>query len=129
MNRRYSIQKQAIMDALSQLDHPTVQAILGEVWKQYPRISKATVYRNLNLLVEDGVVKRLFLPGSPDRFDIDLYRHNHVYCAKCGQIFDLESDRMSNIDRQIERETGFAIETHSIIFQGVCPECKREGHK
>lgn len=129
MNRRFSIQKQAITDALGRLDHPTAQEILEEIQKQYPRISKGTVYRNLNLLEEGGVVKRLFFPGLPDRFDTEACPHNHVRCTRCGRIFDLEPDSMENIDRQIERKTGFTIEKHSITFRGVCPECKRGDHK
>lgn len=129
MNRRYSIQKQAILDALSRLDHPTAQEVLDEIQKEYPRISKGTVYRNLNLLEEDGVVERLFFPGSPDRFDVETHPHNHVRCVRCGRIFNLETDGMENIDRQIEQKTGFMIEKHSITFQGVCPECKRGDHK
>lgn len=129
MNRRYSIQKQAILDALGRLCHPTAQEILEEIKKQYPRISKGTVYRNLNLLEEDDIVKRLFFPGSSDRFDVDARQHNHILCVRCGRIFDLEPDSMDNIDRQIEQETGFTIIKHDITFQGACPECNRGEHK
>ncbi len=128
MNRRYSIQKEAILDALGRLDHPTAQEVLQETRKQYPRISKGTVYRNLNLLEADGRVERLFFPGSPDRFDVETHPHNHVRCVRCGRIFNLEPDGREDIDRRIERETGFTIEKHSITFQGVCPECRRGSH-
>ncbi len=129
MNRRYSIQKQAVLDALARLDHPTAQEVWEEVRKQYPRIGRGTVYRNLNLLEESGAVVRLFFPGSPDRFDVDTHPHNHARCVRCGRIFNLEPDGMEDIDRRIERETGFTVEKHSITFQGVCPECKRGNHK
>lgn len=129
MNGRYSIQKQAILDALGRLDHPTAQEVLAEVQKQYPRISKGTVYRNLNLLVESGEIQRLFFPGSPDRFDVETRPHNHVRCVRCGRIFNLQTDHMREIDREVERETGFKIERHSISFEGVCPWCKPGEHK
>ena len=129
MNRRYSIQKQAIRDTLKRLDHPTAQEVTVETQKKYPHISKGAVYRNLKLLEEDGAVLRLFFPESPDRFDANTHPHNHVRCTRCGRIFDLEPDGMEEIDRQIERKTGFSIERHSISFQGVCPECKRRERK
>lgn len=129
MSRRYSLQKQIILDALNRLDHPTAQEVLEEVQKQYPRISRGTVYRNLNLLVEEETLVRLFFPDSPDRFDTETHPHNHVHCMQCGKIFNLKPDSMGEIDRQIERDTGFTIEKHSISFQGVCPWCQQGKHK
>ena len=112
------------MDSLGRLDHPSAQEILEDVRKRYPHISRGTVYRNLNLLEKDGLVKRLFFPDSPDRFDIDTKPHNHVRCIRCGRIFDLKSDGLKNVDRQMEEETGFLIKGHSITFLGVCPACR-----
>lgn len=125
MNGRFSLQKQIIWDALQHLGHPTAQEVLEEVQKQCPRISRGTVYRNLNRLVEEGALARIFFPGSPDRFDTDTSPHNHVRCSHCGRIFNLASDRMGEIDRKIEQETGFTIETHSISFEGICPRCRQ----
>ena len=129
VNRRHSLQRQMILDALKVLDHPMAQEVLEEVQKQYPHMSRGTVYRNLNLLVEDGVLKRLTFPDSPDRFDIQVHPHDHVQCIRCGGIFDIEPDCLKEIDRKIERDTDFSIKGHSITFQGVCPWCQQGKHK
>lgn len=129
MNRRYSIQKRAVPDALGRLPHPTAQEILDEIQTQHPRVSKGTVSRNLALLEETGVVERLFFPGSPDRFDMETRPHNHARGARCGRIFNLEPDGMADIHRQIEQKTGFVIEKHSITLQGTCSDCQRGTRK
>lgn len=124
MNRRHSIQKQMILEALRKLDHPTAQEVLEEVRKQYPHISMGTVYRNLNILSDTGVLKKLSSYDSPERFDIQLHPHYHMKCTRCGRIINIDEDYMEEVDRKIEQSTGFSIESHSIFFKGICPSCK-----
>ena len=125
MNRRYSIQKQMILDALKKLDHPTAQEILDDISRQYPHLSIGTVYRNLNLLLEGGVIRRVSFPDSSDRFDIQLHPHYHMRCTRCGGIFNIDQDYLKDVDRRIEEHTGFSIESHNILFKGVCSFCKK----
>ncbi len=127
MKRRNSAQKQMILDALKKLKHPTVQEVLDEVIKQYPHMSRATVYRNLHLLAEYGVIKSLTFPDSPERFDLQMSMHYHMTCTRCGEIFNIEQEYFKDIDEKIAEDTGFSIESHTIYFKGVCHLCKMNG--
>ena len=70
MEKRTTIQKKLVLDAVLRLaDHPTAEQVYAEVVKEHPTVSKATVYRNLNGLVEAGRVRRVSVPGQADRFD------------------------------------------------------------
>lgn len=126
MNRRNTIQKQLLLDAVKKLDHPTAADILEEIRRTYPSISTGTVYRNVNLLIQEGKVRRLTMPDSPDRYDIELHQHYHMTCARCGRLFNIESPYLAELDRSIEQSTGFTIQGHTIFFKGVCPLCRQQ---
>ena len=90
---RYSKQRELVLQQVEALhDHPTAEEIYQNALKECPGLSLGTVYRNLNSLVEAGRVRRVPIPGQPDRFDHTLSWHSHLYCTRCGQVTDLALD-------------------------------------
>ena len=82
---RYSKQRELVMQQVETLrDHPTAEEIYQHALKECPGLSLGTVYRNLNSLVEAGRVRRVSIPGQPDRFDHTLPWQGHLYCTCCG---------------------------------------------
>ena len=65
--------------------HMTAEQIFLELKKTEPRIVQATVYNNLNALCQEGLIRKLSLEGSPDRYD-KILRHDHLVCRKCGAL-------------------------------------------
>jgi Fe2+ or Zn2+ uptake regulation protein len=112
------------MDALKALDHPTAMEVFNEIRKTYPHMSLGTAYRHFQLMAEDGIIRRLSVPGSPDRFDINMEPHQHIHCLRCGRYYDVDESSIGDIDRSVEQATGFVVVDHSIHFNGVCPECR-----
>lgn len=131
MARRFSVQKQMIEDTLAQLDHPTAAEVYEEIRKDYPQISLGTVYRNLNLMADDGEILRLSFPDTPDRFDPNAHEHYHVACSRCGRIFDTDhripSELIAQMDRAVEACTGVRVENRIMMFRGICAECRSAG--
>lgn len=84
---------------------------------EFPNISLATVYRNLNKLVSIGMVKRI-KTNNIDRFD-RMDRHPHFICVKCGRIIDLKNDF------KLDLPAGFEIIDYEINFKGVCDKCQK----
>ena len=122
---KYSRQRELVLNSvLWSNEHPTAEMIYENVRKEIPNISLGTVYRNLNQLVKHGMIRKVLLPGESDRFDKTLEHHNHVYCKKCHQLFDISSFNVEKINQTIERETGFQLLSHDIIFQGICKQCR-----
>ena len=129
---KYSRQRESIKACLmSRKDHPTADALYTSIREQFPNISLGTVYRNLNLLVEMGLLHRIYTGMGADRFDAVVTAHPHLICSSCGGVFDLEC--------QVERETaqlkqafersGATIDEVQVRAWGICDRCKQNHQK
>ncbi len=124
MPQRNTRQRGLVLDAVrSREDHPSADEIYLEVRKEDGKISRGTVYRNLNVLAESGEITHVKVP-SADRYDLRTDRHYHCFCVSCGAVFDAPVPYHEEYDRQVEEETGFQIQRHRTIFEGVCPNCR-----
>ena len=118
-------QKEAILKALrSTNSHPAADWIYSEVRKEIPNISLGTVYRNLKILREQGVIMELDLCGTLSRFDAISDNHYHFRCERCGRVFDVDEPVNTEMDQQVARKTGFEITYHRLEFRGLCNECR-----
>lgn len=128
MNRRYSVQKRMIRETLKRLDHPTAAQVYEEIWKVYPQISLGTVYRNLNIMAEEGEILRLPFSGAPDHFDQNPEEHYHIVCSRCGRIFDTDGiprELLAELDDAVQACTGVEVQSRNMIFYGICVACKK----
>lgn len=107
--------------------HPTAEQIYLQAKKRMPHIGKATVYRNLNVLVDNKVVRKITLPGGSDRYDWIVYEHDHAVCSSCGSIFDVFLDEDNeNLGIRGKLPEGFCAHESSVIISGICQECRRK---
>lgn len=121
--QRNSKQRQIILDAVkARCDHPTADMIYLDVRSTDDKISRGTVYRNLGMLSENGDIGNVKL-SSADRYDLRSDLHYHMVCTHCGKVFDAPLGYNEQLDTQIQKETGFQISRHRLIFEGVCFEC------
>lgn len=124
-NRRNTVQRNMVLAAVTKLaNHPSADEVYTEVAKLHPDISKATVYRNLNVLAQEGMLRRICVANAADRFDYNISRHYHLKCTRCGEFSDLELPYMHDLDSRIETQTGYTLNNHDIVFEGLCPVCK-----
>lgn len=126
VNTRETKQRKIVYNVvMSRCDHPTADMIYESVRKIDKKISKGTVYRNLNLLSDMGKITHVEVPGG-DRFDSTLGPHYHVHCIRCGNVEDVNLKYNYNKDKKIEEESGFYIKGHKLIFEGLCPMCQNK---
>lgn len=128
MNKtRKTIQKELVFETVRQMqNHPTAEQLCQEIQKKYPTISKATVYRNLSLLSKSGKIKHIEMPDSADRFDHFADNHYHIKCNVCGKVCDIDMPYFDKIGEYIRDTKGFQIETHDLVFKGICSDCKKK---
>ncbi|WRS28293.1 transcriptional repressor [Oscillospiraceae bacterium MB08-C2-2] len=125
IERRNTIQRDLVLQAVRTLFHPTAEEVYAAVVQQHPTISKATVYRNLNLLIGEGKLRRVVLPGAADCFDHTLSAHYHMKCRFCGKVLDVDLPYQAQLSPGTETQEGFLIEAHDVYFTGLCPQCRR----
>ena len=125
MEKRNTIQKQLVLDAVRKLHcHPSAEQVYDCVSAEHPTISKATVYRNLNSIAEDGLLQKIAMPRDADRFDDTLAEHYHLRCLGCNQVLDLPMQYQQSLNEKAAKDTDCTIEEHNLIFTGWCKNCK-----
>lgn len=123
---KYSRQRASIKEYLLQThEHPTADTVYLHVKKEFPNISLGTVYRNLNLLADMGEAQKIPTPHGGDRFDGRTDFHYHVICTSCGNVSDLElsPEHITEINQLAGRHFDGQIDSHSMIFNGLCTHC------
>lgn len=124
---KYSRQRESIKACLmGRKDHPTADALYTSIREQFPNISLGTVYRNLNLLVELGEIRKLSCGDGTDHFDYDTSPHYHYVCKKCGKILDLNMEIDGNLEAAARECQKGTVEEHTVFFYGTCCNCLQE---
>lgn len=92
-------------------------------------VSRATLFRALDLLVELGVVERLDLPSGEHAYvECAPVHHHHVVCSRCGRSAEVDDVGLNDAVLEIGRRSGYRIETHRLELFGLCPSCQaRQG--
>lgn len=125
MDRRHTIQRDIILNTVRDLaKHSTVDEIYEEIHKNYQNIGKGTVYRNLNILAEEGLIRKVEIPNGPDIFDHTCEDHYHVRCIKCGEVSDVQMDVIPDLMGRINDRMGVEFIDFDILFKGICVTCK-----
>jgi Fe2+ or Zn2+ uptake regulation protein len=121
-----TIQKRIILEELKKTKkHPTAETLYTEVKKRLPEISIGTVYRNLEVLNQNGTAQKLIDSKRKNRFDGNPEIHFHIECNNCGRVDDLPEHLAEVLKKDIDLETGYEVTGHSLYFYGLCPDCKQ----
>ena len=124
--RRETKQRHVILEVVKEHhDHPRADQIYEDVCKLDRRISRGTVYRNLSCLSDDGKICHVRVPGA-DRYDSRTDLHYHLICMRCGAVMDVPMDYQEQIDRMTAKKTGYLVNRHRIVVEGLCPDCQKE---
>jgi len=122
---RMTVQRQIILDQVrADRSHSSADDIYQKVRHKLPRISLGTVYRNLEILSEQGLIKRLGPPGKQMRFDGNVEPHYHVRCVVCDKIEDLPLQPLHDLKEKVSAFTNYLILGHEVDFWGLCPDCQ-----
>lgn len=126
MAERNTMQKEIIYSALCRMaNHPTADDVYKAVHEAHPSISRATVFRVLNKMAENGSVYKVNIANGADHFDHQTFRHYHAHCSKCGCVCDVKLAPLVMLeDKGIEAEEDFSITGYSLQFDGVCARCR-----
>lgn len=122
---RITPQRHAILEYLLQsMSHPTADDIYKALEGKFPNMSVATVYNNLRVFKDVGLVRELTYGDSSSRFDCNITDHYHVICEECGKIVDFHYPGFYEVEKLAEHVTGFDVSHHRMEVYGTCPECR-----
>ena len=125
-----TVQRRVILEAmLLRDDHPTAEQIYDAIQASVPEISRGTIYRTLESLVQLGAIRRAHHLGPATRFDSNVDHHHHLVCVRCNRVIDFEDARLDNLPLPDRRRTGFRIKDYSIHFTGLCADCEKADDK
>lgn len=106
--------------------HPTVDMIYTSLLPEIPTLSKTTVYKTMDLLVEAGLARLVHADDKEAHYDANISDHGHFKCIRCGRVYDFTV----NLDRlETGGLEGFAVDEKNVVFKGVCPRCLKADRK
>ncbi|RKZ16061.1 transcriptional repressor [bacterium] len=117
-------QRRAVLETILDMNnHPSADQVHAAVLAKMPEVSRATVYRSLDTLVDFGLLVRLCHPGRVARFDPRTSAHHHLICLRCDAVRDFEDERLNQIDPPDTSSHGFALQDLRVQLRGVCSAC------
>jgi Fur family peroxide stress response transcriptional regulator len=120
-----TIQRRAVYGELAERkDHPTADQVYDALHSRLPGLSRTTVYRVLETLVEQGFARKVHHAGAVARFDPMTARHHHLACDGCGKLVDLDDGVVDGLRLPAAGRTGFKIRDYSVSFTGLCRDCR-----
>jgi Fe2+ or Zn2+ uptake regulation protein len=126
--RRLTQQRELIWEALAGEpdQHLSADDVVERVRVRLPQVNPSTVYRTLELLVQEGLLLRTDLGGNRAYFEpAREHAHHHLVCERCGTVQHLHDEQLGDLRLRIERESGFAVGSAEITFFGLCRTCRR----
>ena len=129
--RKHSRKRDAILECIRSTDcHPSADWIFRQLKPQIPDLSLGTVYRNLALFREEGIIDSVGTVAGEERFDGRTERHCHLICRGCGKVLDIfELDLPEELCRSAAEKTGGAVTGWKLDFTGLCPNCSSPGRE
>lgn len=128
---RYSTkQRQEILDLIKGHgeSHVSVETLLSDISKKQLNISRATLYRTLDSLTEEGIIKRFFLDGKLGACyqlcEEEDHNHFHLICESCGKMLHLDCDEVESLMGHIEKEHNFKVNSDRVVLYGICEDCR-----
>jgi len=121
---RMTKQRQIILEELCKLkSHPTADEMYQILRRKMPRISLGTVYRNLEILSDCGMIQKIDVGGTQKRFDGNADIHYHIRCLRCNKVEDIEIEPDKKLENTARQLSKYTVLRHHTEFIGICPSC------
>ncbi len=125
MQRRNTDQKRVVLQCIDCLGHATMEQVIENVHDVDSSISKSTIYRNVNVLLTENVIKK-FKMNQVEVYETIKEKHYHFMCKECGHITDLNAKELDERFGNLKEVEGNQIEEVEIYFSGICKDCLKK---
>jgi Fur family peroxide stress response transcriptional regulator len=119
-------QRQVLYEVMQTMPgHPSPEEVYARVKKRIPAISLATVYKNIHLFVERGVLKEVSMHHGSLRVELNSQPHHHMVCSHCKAITDIKEKDLGVLPTLQQLPGGFQVERYAIDVIGICAACQK----
>ena len=117
-------QRVAIVEELFKNGHMNIDDLYKKLLSKFPSVSLATIYKNINAMVEKVFLSEVKIPNSKSVYELVKTEHAHLVCSCCGNIEDIMLDP-SSIINEVSTLSSFKIDSTNIVLSGICPNCSK----
>jgi Fur family transcriptional regulator, peroxide stress response regulator len=122
-NLKVTPQRLAISNALHACGHINVDTLYDMMLKKFNSISLATIYKNINLMLENSYIQEVKIPQSKSVYELTKSYHSHLVCTKCGEVEDIKLN-MNPIISEVSSSSNFEISKTDVVLSGICKKCQ-----
>lgn len=129
-NRKHSRKREAVLEKIrGTTSHPSAIWVYEELRKEIPDLSLGTVYRNISVFKEEGLVVSVGVVNGQERFDGNVTEHTHFVCLTCGDVLDVDADLDEALTEKVKAENSVEISARQLTFYGRCANCRSRSEK
>jgi Fur family peroxide stress response transcriptional regulator len=124
-NLKATPQRLAIIKSINDFGHINIDKLYEEVKQRFSSISLATIYKNINAMIQNMLLVEVKIPNKKSVYEIVKQEHSHLVCQKCSKVLDIEIDT-NTIVNLISKEYDFSINQSNLVLSGICKDCKNK---
>ncbi len=122
-NLKATPQRLEITNALYQAGHISIEKLYDIMLKKFSSISLATIYKNINLMVEASFIQEVKVPNAKSVYELTKDTHSHIVCSSCGEITDVDLD-LDSVISNAATLSNHIIDKSDLILSGTCKNCQ-----
>lgn len=124
-NLKATPQRLAIINILDVNGHVSLENLYRQMLNKFHSISLATIYKNINLMLESAFIQEVKIPHAKSVYELTKSEHSHLVCENCSSVEDITID-LQEIQNFTNQTTEFEINSATIVFSGLCRECRKK---
>ena len=121
-NLKATPQRLAIADILYVQGHINIESLYAVMLKKFNSISLATIYKNINIMVENSFIQEVKIPHAKSVYELKKEEHSHLVCNKCGEVQDVTIDLDTKI-KETAQTNNFILSSSDLVLAGICKNC------
>lgn len=122
-NLKVTPQRLGILSIIGSSGHISIEDLYVQIRRDFSSISIATLYKNINLMIEVNLLKEIKIPNSKSKYEIVKEEHSHMVCKKCFKLEDLELSLESFV-YSASKKSGYLFDDNALVLSGICPSCQ-----
>ncbi len=118
--------REDIIKIMCNQGHYTVEELVNELKKIKEDVNVATVYNNVNFLVEEGILEEYNFINKSSIYELNIGLHAHLVCIDCSDVYNINIPTFEKIKQKVEKDSGFKIVDAKLDMYGHCGPCQKK---